>query len=420
LASEPWQLLPRQGEVLAGKYRVARMLGRGGMGTVFLAENEATGKRVAIKWLDASTHDELARARFQREARAAGQVHHPHVVDIYDVSEHAGCPFLVMEYLEGRSLQKVLDERGRLPVNEALAWLIPAMEGVAAAHALGIVHRDLKPDNIFLCERPGAAVHAKVLDFGVAKTLTAASCEGDSLTRPGTLLGSPGYMPIEQIDALEIDARADVYAFGVILYRAFGGALPYEHRSLSQLIAQISAGTPKPLREHEPAIASGLAAVVARAMARDARARFADLGQLQAALAPYRERASGAHPRVDARARRRLSPLWVVSALAVLFACGWFVRARSPRGAAQVREEASARSEVPASAQRATEAAPRGGSGFAADPPPVATATADVAPATDVEAPRAAAPQALPVSGKKARRAAPAKKLRAVYEPPLL
>jgi serine/threonine protein kinase len=364
---------PSKGDLLADKYRIERVLGRGGMGTVFLAENQVTGKRVAIKWLDASSADDLARARFLREARAAGQVNHPHVVDVYDVAEHLGSPFMVMEYLRGETLQQVLDRQRSLPAELCVEWLLPAMEGVAAAHALGIVHRDLKPDNIFLCERPDGSIHPKVLDFGVAKissptelrssaiharsgsSRTSSPDIDPSLTRPGALVGSPCYMAIEQIDTCEVDARADVYAFGVILYRAIAGELPYTSTSLSKLIAEIATGLPRPLRDLHGNLPAGLDAVVAKAMARDRAQRYESIDALKTALLPYREslyrhpsseisgvrsRTRGERPEVPKRPNLGFGAFLAGAAMLLVGVTAWLVLTSRPERVERAAAEA--------------------------------------------------------------------------------
>ncbi|MFT3924002.1 MAG: protein kinase [Myxococcales bacterium] len=281
----------------------------------------------------------------------------------------------------------------------------------------------LKPDNIFLCQRPDGEWHPKVLDFGVAKTLTPASREGHSLTRPGALLGSPAYMSIEQIDALEVDVRADVYAFGVILYRCLAGVLPYDHQSLSQLIAQICAGTPKPLREHVPSIAPELEAAIARAMARDARARFATLEQLRSTLLPFRQLArideeSGIRVMSGARRASRSKLAWGLALLTLLVAATGWLLGRPSAGPVQ-RAEAHEGDRQPSQAPLDT----------SVPVPPVpniitlgSEPAQTVEPVQAVEPPAGSPPESASreAEPKRLRRPLPARKVRAVYEPPLL
>src|SRR4051812_35763464 len=174
--------LPVVGAEIAGKYRVEGVLGQGGMGAVYVARNVMTGKRVAIKWLLPEHAASNTRERLLREAQCAASIDHPNVVDIYDVGEHQGGLFLVMEYLRGKPLSDVLAERGRLDPDELIALLVPAMRGVHAAHQAGVIHRDLKPENILLSESDGQIV-PKVVDFGVSKNVGASALPNSSLTR---------------------------------------------------------------------------------------------------------------------------------------------------------------------------------------------------------------------------------------------
>lgn len=255
------------------------------MGAVLAARHIVTDKPVALKWLrGALAHNPEWMQRFIREARAAGRVHHPNVVDIYDVDDHQGALFLVMERLHGRSLEELL-EAGRIPWAEGVRLLLPAMKGVQAAHRQGVLHRDLKPGNIFLCEDDaGVSIGPKVLDFGISKILDPA--EGDrDITETGVQLGTPSYMAPEQLtDAQGVDHRVDVYAFGVILYRVLAGRLPYAANSPSALAIKIATKEAPPLEALEPSVPSGVVAIVRRAMARDRAHRYQDMGELIRAL----------------------------------------------------------------------------------------------------------------------------------------
>ncbi len=281
---------PPQDQLLAGKYRIERQLGQGGMGVVFAATHVLTGRRVAIKWMLAAsdtrtTHERSE--RFLREARAAGCVDHPNVVQVLDVGDDARGPFIVMEFLHGETLAALL-ARMRLSPAEAIDLLMPALRGVHAAHQQGVVHRDLKPDNVFLCRtRDGSPAEAKVLDFGISK-LTFDSEPVNTLTRPGTLIGSAHYMAPERVRGQrETDRRSDVYAFGVILYEVLTGELPFSSPHVGDLIVSISTQTPLPLRAIDPSIPAALEAVVLKAMARRAQDRYPDLESLGRALEPF-------------------------------------------------------------------------------------------------------------------------------------
>jgi serine/threonine-protein kinase len=283
----PGNALPTIGEEIAGKYRVESILGQGGMGAVFAARNVLTGKRVAIKWLLPELAASTSRERLLREAQIAASIDHPNVVDIYDVGEHHGGLFLVMEYLRGRNLADVLAERGRLDPEELIALLVPAMRGVHAAHQAGVVHRDLKPENIILSESDGQIV-PKVVDFGVSKTVGTSGVPHSSLTRTGALVGTPHFMALEQVDGTNlIDGRTDVYAFGVLLYRSLTGHFPFDGSSLGEVILKIGTKDPVPMRMLRADLPPELDNVVLRALLRDRSKRFPDLDELARALLPF-------------------------------------------------------------------------------------------------------------------------------------
>jgi serine/threonine-protein kinase len=269
-----------------GSYRITGKLGEGGMGTVYSAEHVELGKRVAIKTL----RTELAanaqvRARFVREGRAAASVRHPHVVDVHDVGVHGDVPYLVMELLQGRDLSAHVSAAGRLPVQEVADLVLPVLTAMAEAHSAGIVHRDLKPENIFLQRSTGGSWTPKVLDFGISKLR---DTESMSLTGSGTLLGTPYYMAPEQASsARDVDARADIYSIGVILYHCVSGNVPFTGTSLVQVIGQILTATPPPLRDSVPDVPAAFEHVVQRAMAKDADARFQSAQELGRALLPF-------------------------------------------------------------------------------------------------------------------------------------
>jgi serine/threonine protein kinase len=283
----PGSPLPAIGDEIAGKYRVESVLGQGGMGAVFAARNVLTGKRVAIKWLLPEHAASTSRERLLREAQIAASIEHPNVVDIYDVGEHHGGLFLVMEYLRGRNLADLLAERGRLDPEELIALLVPAMRGVHAAHLAGVVHRDLKPENIILSETDGQIV-PKVVDFGVSKAVGTSGVPHSSLTRTGALVGTPHFMALEQVDGTNlIDGRTDVYAFGVLLYRALTGHFPFDGSSLGEVILKIGTKDPVPMRMLRPELPAELDAIVLRALLRDRSKRFADLEELARGLLPF-------------------------------------------------------------------------------------------------------------------------------------
>jgi serine/threonine protein kinase len=301
--------MPRVGDIVAGKYRIESVIGEGGMGAVFAATHTVTEKRVALKWMRPDLVGQHgAVQRFMREAQAAGRLNHPNVVDIYDIGEHDGSPFLVMEYLQGEPLGAAL-ERALLSPHQVVRYLLPAMRGVSAAHAKGVVHRDLKPDNIFLCKNAdGSDREPKVLDFGISKVTSTDGQLNPRLTRTGAVMGTPYYMSPEQLrDAAEIDERTDVYAFGVILYEALTGRVPFDAENYSALILEIATGTPKRPRQLRSEIPEGLERIVLKAMARDPDDRYANVDGLARALEPF-SRASSRAPRKDRKDKREMEP----------------------------------------------------------------------------------------------------------------
>src|SRR5882757_8726454 len=222
--------LPSENDVIAGKYRVERILGRGGMGVVVAAWHLELDQRVALKFLLPELVERGdAAERFRREARAAARIKSEHVVRVLDVGNWEGnAPYMVMEYLDGRDLSAELRERGRIPVQDCVDYVLQAIEAVAEAHALNIVHRDLKPENLFLARRADGGRLVKVLDFGISKSIILGSIDQPSLTRTATIMGSPFYMSPEQMRTpRNVDVRSDIWALGAILYDLIGGQPPY-------------------------------------------------------------------------------------------------------------------------------------------------------------------------------------------------
>jgi serine/threonine protein kinase len=264
-----------------GGYRVLREIGSGGMGTVYEAEEDATGRRVALKVLPTAYAVGPARERFDREARVLATLDHPNVVRRLDVGAQEGRTFFAMELVEGESLDRAIAAREGRPYDGDVLRLAERFADVAdalhAAHGAGVVHRDLKPSNLLLAG-DGAI---KVADFGLAHLAGAAR----ALTRTGDRLGTPLYMSPEQLAGRRVDARTDVYALGAALYEALASRPPFEGDDPASLAARIAGGPPPPpLRSLAPAVPEALAAAVHRALAREPSERFATAEDLAGAL----------------------------------------------------------------------------------------------------------------------------------------
>ena len=294
---------PPVGTVVAGKYVIEGLLGRGGMGAVYRAQHQFTQRRVALKWLLAD--DEAMRMRFIREARAMGALEHPNVVGILDIGEDQGAVYLVMEFIEGETLRAHLNRQPVSPAR-AVALLMPALEGIAAAHQAGIVHRDLKPANLFVClDRDGTAYGTKVLDFGVALSMRP-SGSGLGLTQSGAVVGTPRYMAPEQIRGdRRVDARADQFAMGLILYEALTGRLPYDAAVYEALVVEIATVAPPNPQLFVSGLPDALASVVLKALAKNPDDRFADIASFARALEPFGDGVVFSPPR-QAHARRSM------------------------------------------------------------------------------------------------------------------
>ena len=287
--------IPRPGTTLLGKYQLERVLGSGGMGAVVLAQHLQLAQDVAIKFLlPRALEDASNIARFLREARAAASLKSEHVARIIDVGElDTGAPYMVMEYLKGQDLGAVLEERGFLPVHEAVDYVLQACEAIAEAHSLGIVHRDLKPENLFLTRGVDGSAHIKVLDFGIAK-LTSPEADDSKITVTGSVMGSPLYMSPEQVrSSKHVDARSDVWSLGVILHELISGRTPFESTSVSALCAMIVADSPMRLREVRPDLPEEIEAIVLECLKKNPDERMSDVGALGEALRPFAPRSSG-------------------------------------------------------------------------------------------------------------------------------
>jgi serine/threonine-protein kinase len=288
LSNAPAALRAEPDAVIGEKYKVARLLGEGGMGAVYEAENTWTRRRVAVKVMRPEfARDPEASQRFLREAQSAAQIDHPNVVSVLDMGRDATTKalFIVQEYLVGCELRALLDEKGAMPPEQALELMLPVIDGLVAAHALGVVHRDLKPENIFLVQSRTGRTVPKLIDFGIAKALRPR--EDEFRTMIGQTMGTPGYMSPEQARGdLDIDARTDVWAIGVVLYEMLSGRIPYEYDDNPQvMLARLIMNDPLPLERAAPAIAPELCAVVHRALQRERGQRYPDMQSFYNALA---------------------------------------------------------------------------------------------------------------------------------------
>ena len=274
------------GDLVDGKYRVVRELGQGAMGIVVLARHEALDVEVAIKVVTAHGIEAgEAAQRFLREARAAAKLESEHVVRVTDLGRlPSGAPYMVMELLRGTDLAALVARTGPLPVSETIDCVIEVLEAVAEAHAAGIVHRDLKPSNLFRADRASGVV-MKVLDFGISK---AADAAGVSLTKTHSMMGSPAYMSPEQILATKaVDARADIWSMGVVLYELLSGGPPFDGEQMGTILTSVLTSPIPSLDAARPDLPPGLAAIVHRCLERDLDRRWSSAAELAEALAPY-------------------------------------------------------------------------------------------------------------------------------------
>jgi eukaryotic-like serine/threonine-protein kinase len=421
------RLIPGQ---MFGRYQIVRVLGEGGMGIVYEAVHPALKKRFAIKTLLPSVAElPSVHARFLREGEATARIDHPHIVDIVDVGEHDGMPFLVMEFLEGETLADLLAAKRRLEVAEAVDLLLPVLSAVAAGHAQGVVHRDLKPANIFLARGPWGEPLPKVLDFGISKLI--GDTQGAALTGTLTVLGTAAYMSPEQTRGVrEIDGRSDQYSLGLILYEATTGRRAHDGDHALEVLHNIASGIFRPPREVRPDLPAGVEKILLRMLSLEAGGRYRSLLEVGRVLLPFASekarvtladafppekttgearaatvaapsrsvaarpadsttfrhsaaemRAPGAPP----RPRPRRAPALALGVAAVLAAGGWAFTHRAPSPIAAPAPTAPAAVALPAPSPPPTPAP-------ANDAPTVAPAAAAPAQAPSVPSPPATAP----------------------------
>src|SRR6478752_840519 len=256
------------GRVLGGRYRLERVIARGGMGTVWEADDPLLARHIAIKTLDAAIGmDESIRARFRREAVTAAAVTHPNIVATYDTGEDDGVAYIVMELVHGITLRQLIDRDGAVPVDDAAAIAYQVADALAVAHARGLVHRDVKPGNVLV--QPDG--RAKVTDFGIAK---AADSGDDELTRTGMVVGTARYLAPEQVDGRVVDERVDIYSLGLVLYEMLCGKAPFEaDTDIATAVARLTA-PPRPISLECPAVSPALEHVIDRALTKDPADRW--------------------------------------------------------------------------------------------------------------------------------------------------
>ena len=289
------------GDIIDGKYRIVRLIGEGGMGAVYEAENMRIHRKVAIKVLHSGVAQTgEAVSRFEREAQAAGRIGSEHIVEVLDLGNlPSGDRYMVMEFMDGDSLSGRIRDRTRLTPAEIYPIIHQLLEALAAAHGAGIIHRDLKPDNVYLLKsRGGKADFVKLLDFGISKFNQLSGDSGFSMTRTGAVMGTPYYMAPEQAKgARDLDHRVDLYAAGVILYESVTGEVPFNADTFNELLFKIVLEAARPVEQVVPNMDPNFAAIVNKSMAREPAQRFQSAREFQQSLEQW---AAGAGPQFAA------------------------------------------------------------------------------------------------------------------------
>ncbi|HSY25112.1 MAG TPA: protein kinase [Polyangiaceae bacterium] len=328
----------REGDIVAGKYRIDGILGTGAMGIVVVACHLLLGEKVAIKFLlPQSLGNGDAVARFLREAQTAVRIKNEHVAHVFDVATlEDGTPFIVMEYLEGNDLAAFLQQGGPLSVEQAVEFILQACEAIAEAHELGIVHRDLKPANLFVIRRADGLLSIKVLDFGISKNLSDSKpALHVAMTDTMVVMGSPAYMSPEQMEsARKVDVQTDVWALGAILCELVTGRIPFDGQSLPEVYTKIVAHPQPSIREWAPSLPVGLEDVILKCLRTNRSLRYRDVGDLAAALSEFAPKRAAAS--VD-RIARTLEARKSAGSLDALALPGW--SPASPRNLAAMAEK---------------------------------------------------------------------------------
>lgn len=284
----------REGDVLAGKYRISKVLGAGGMGVVVAAHHIYLDEKVAIKFLLPEVlGNSEAVARFTQEARASVKIKNEHVVRVIDVGTlDAGAPYMVMEYLDGGDLGAWVEQRGPLPVEQVAEFVIQACEALAEAHQLGIIHRDLKPSNLFCVRRSDNRYFIKVLDFGISKALGSSSSAPDmGITKTTAVIGSPLYMSPEQMQsAKSVDIRTDIWSLGIVLYELLTGSAPFRGDTMTEVCSKVITQATPSLLTVRSEIPVGLDAIVRKCLEKSRDMRYSNVAEVARALGPFAPR----------------------------------------------------------------------------------------------------------------------------------
>jgi predicted Ser/Thr protein kinase len=349
-----------------GAYRIVKVLGTGGMGVVFLAEDTQLQRYVALKAIrPALASREQTRERFLREARAMAAVKNDHVVTIHQVGEDRGVPFLAMELMEGQTLDERLKRERRLPLADVLRIGRETATGLEAAHRRGLIHRDIKPSNIWLEAGSG---RVKILDFGLAR----AAHDDSQLTQSGTVLGTPSYMPPEQAQDLPADHRSDLFSLGCVLYQACTGQLPFQGRDVMSRLLALATVSPSPPREVNAAVPTAVSELIVRLLCKDPAGRPESAAAVAEALAAAERELAAAEPALPPpavtlpAARRRVPWRWLIATAAsgaLLLAAIWagqiIIRITHKDGqVTEIRTAAGAKVEVIEEGQASSKTSP--------------------------------------------------------------